>query len=469
MVRKSRARVDPTVRAPGAGEATRFDMSDRKESVFEGKTLDDAVRLGLDALGLSRAEVMITVLEEGSGGFLGLGARPYKVRVMPRPGGPPREPAARGERDRGREGREGRGRRERGRPGAGRGDARGGRGGDRAREGRGEPQRAGRAEGRDEPQRAGRTEGRDEPQRAGRTEGRDEGRGGERDRGREGRGGDRGRERAGREPALAEDAAPRGDAPGEERPPYGEAGGRRRRRGRRGGRGRDDRPMETGPRESGAVAVAPDAPMVHGDEPAMAAALPPREPRERPRRDEGRERPRRDEGREREARPTGPMLPAAELEARAVRATDELLRAMGFEARVTAKADGENVDVTAEVPQGEDLLVGRKGEVRQALQHLLNLTVNRGEGMRYHLQLEINEFWRHREKELEDLARSMADDAVARGGEVMTEYLNAQERRIIHVTLREDPRVKTYAIGDGLIKKLAVAPADAAEESREPS
>ena len=52
-------------------------------SIFEGRTLDDAVRKGLEALGLSRAEVMITMLEEGSSGFLGLGARPYKVRIMP--------------------------------------------------------------------------------------------------------------------------------------------------------------------------------------------------------------------------------------------------------------------------------------------------------------------------------------------------------------------------------------------------
>ena len=214
---------------------------------------------------------------------------------------------------------------------------------------------------------------------------------------------------------------------------------------------------------SGAVAVAPEgavAGFAPAEPPAAMGELgPPREPRERSRRDE-----RGDRG---ESRPTGPVLPAAELEARATRATNELMSAMGFDARVSARAEGDNIDVTAEVSEGEELLTGRKGEVRQALQHLLNLTVNRGEGMRYHLQLEINDFWQRREKELEDLARSMADDAVARGGEVLTEYLNAQERRIIHVTLREDPRVKTYAIGDGLIKKLAVAPADQPEASRE--
>jgi predicted RNA-binding protein Jag len=458
MVRESRARVKPTGSTPGAAEATRFVMAGHKESVFEGKTLDDAVRMGLNALRLSRAEVMITVLEEGSGGFLGLGARPYKVRVMPRPGGPPREPAARGEReDRSRGGRGGRGRRERS----------GSRG-----EGRAEPQRASRGEARDGER--GR-EGRGEPQRAGRNESR----GGDRERGRDGRGE---RDRSGREAGLApaarrDDAGPgqevptsgrEGHLPTPERPAYAEGDGRRRRRGRRGGRGRgEDRPMvEAEAPPAGAVAVAPEgaAPQFTPGEPsaAMGDIRPPREPRERSRSDE-----RGDRGDRGESRPTGPALPAAELEARATRATEELLRAMGFEGRVSARAEGDNVDVTAEVPVGEDLLTGRKGEVRQALQHLLNLTVNRGEGMRYHLQLEINDFWQRREKELEDLARSMADDAVARGGEVLTEYLNAQERRIIHVTLREDARVKTYAIGDGLIKKLAVAPADHPEASRE--
>jgi predicted RNA-binding protein Jag len=450
--------------------------------------------MGLNALGLSRAEVMITVIDEGSGGFLGLGARPYKVRVMPRPGGAPREPAARGEReDRSRGGRGGRGGRDRGERGGSRGGGRG--------EGRGEPQRAGQGDGRGgnrgrdgrpEPARAGRDDGGGEPQRAGR----ETGRGGERGRGADrerGRGGDR--DRAGREPVVA--SSPRGDdaaaerqdrgpgleagGPPRERAPLGEGDGRRRRRGRRGGRGRDEeRPARDLPMESGAVAVAPEAAMSGmpvGDAPAMMdQGRPPREPREarEPREFRGGERGERGDRGDRgdraergESRPTGPVLPAAELEARATRVTDELLRAMGFDAKVSSKADGDNVDVTAEVSQGEELLTGRKGEVRQALQHLLNLTVNRGEGMRYHLQLEINEFWKHRETELEDLARSMADDAVARGGEVLTEYLNAQERRIIHVTLREDPRVKTYAIGDGLIKKLAVAPADQPEASRE--
>ncbi len=154
-----------------------------------------------------------------------------------------------------------------------------------------------------------------------------------------------------------------------------------------------------------------------------------------------------------------------ELAALGGRLAGELFQSMGFEARVSSQAESPNVDVTAEVSDDEELLTGRKGEVRQALQHLLNRMINRGGGSRYHLQLEINDFWQRREEELRGLARQLAEEAFATRSERLTEYLNAQERRIVHVTLRDDARVKTYAIGDGLIKKVAVAPADA-EESK---
>ncbi|HEY2955632.1 MAG TPA: Jag N-terminal domain-containing protein [Candidatus Eisenbacteria bacterium] len=358
-------------------------------SIFEGRTLDDAVRKGLEALGLSRAEVMITMLEEGSGGFLGLGARPYRVRIMPRPGGAIPEPDER---------REG-GRRDRGRP------ERGGR--ERYGERRG---------GRDE--RRGATFS-----------------GPARERTRDERGGGRDRGRVGEAPGRMERGAPAAS----ERPGAGgetealragrdAAGDRRGRRGRRGGRDRGREGTEHRPWSE---------PRPHGAE----------EPRAR----------RPEAG---TAEHSGPALAPGELEAEGKRWAEELLKAMGFEATVTATAEEDRVDVTATVAENEELLTGRKGEVRQALQHVLNRMINRGEGSRYHLQLEINDFWKRREEELKGIAQQLADEAIETQSEAVSEYLNAQERRVIHVTLREDSRVKTYALGSGMIKRLAVAPAD---------
>ena len=157
-----------------------------------------------------------------------------------------------------------------------------------------------------------------------------------------------------------------------------------------------------------------------------------------------------------------PVLSGEELAATSRKVTEELFKAMGFEGKVTATLSGpDKVEVVVEVSDDEELLTGRKGETRQALQHLLNRMVNKGEGSRYHLQLEINDFWKRRESELAEMARDMAERAAATGQEQVSDFLNAQERRIIHVTLREDARVKTYALGDGMIKRLAVAPAHA--------
>ncbi len=473
-----------------------------KGSMFEGKTLDDAVRKGLDTLGMSRAEVMINVVEEGSGGFLGLGARPYKVIIMPRPGGPPRDEE--GERDRERRGR---GRREGGRDGRrGRGEGRG------ERNGRGRRSAEGAREGRE---RSG--EGRSGESRGGEGRG-GEGRRGERRGGERGRGGRRREERPAERSAERTETRPPSPAPAEvagDDANGGDEQRRRRRRGRRGGRGRrgerrgegENQPRENAPAEAhapegpaaapapheppvGFVAVAdaastdvvakvsrpetedvqteavirfeersePADPASAQAEPAAAHAEPAAAPAATPA----------------PATPavaeSRPSEPAAEdhpaLADDAMHWTTELMKAMGFDAKVSAKADGDRVDVTVEVAQQDDLLTGPKGEVRQAMQHLLNRMVNRGQGSRYHLQLEVNDFWQQREDELRTMAADLAGEAIEKNDEVVTEYLNSQERRIVHMTLRDDERVKTYALGTGMIKRVAIAPADFPEGDR---
>jgi spoIIIJ-associated protein len=154
-----------------------------------------------------------------------------------------------------------------------------------------------------------------------------------------------------------------------------------------------------------------------------------------------------------------PDMNTDELSSTSQRLTEELLRAMGFEPRVSVRAEGNRVDVTVEVERDDDLLNGRLGETRQALQHLLNRFLNKGDGSRYHLQLEVNDHWHQRESELAELAHRLAEEAATRQVEVVSDHLNSQERRILHMTLREDSRVKTYSLGMGATKRVAVAPA----------
>jgi spoIIIJ-associated protein len=209
------------------------------------------------------------------------------------------------------------------------------------------------------------------------------------------------------------------------------------------------------------------------DEPVAAAPVAEPEAEAAPRAERSERRDRRDRGdrpareerapREpREPRPEGsssPEMSSEELGATSKQITEELLRKMGFDPKVEVRTEGNRVDVTIEVERDDHLLNGRGGETRLALQHILNRFLNKGDGSRYHLQLEVNDFWEQRENELADIARQLAEQAVTANAEVVGEPMNSMERRIVHMTLREDSRVKTYSLGDGAVKRVAVAPA----------
>jgi len=54
-----------------------------KELEISAKTLEEAIQLALDQLGVSRKEVEVTILKEGKAGVFGLGAEEAKIRVEP--------------------------------------------------------------------------------------------------------------------------------------------------------------------------------------------------------------------------------------------------------------------------------------------------------------------------------------------------------------------------------------------------
>lgn len=53
----------------------------RRQIEQEGKTVEEAMKLGLEAIGLSEAEVTVEIIEREKSGFLGIGSKPAKVKL----------------------------------------------------------------------------------------------------------------------------------------------------------------------------------------------------------------------------------------------------------------------------------------------------------------------------------------------------------------------------------------------------
>lgn len=133
-----------------------------------------------------------------------------------------------------------------------------------------------------------------------------------------------------------------------------------------------------------------------------------------------------------------------------------LVDRMGINTQVQVEVIDQVVHVRVDSAGSDGLLIGRKGETLQAIQHLTTRMVNRDNRRRVQVAVDIGGYRRRRETQLENLAKSLAAKVEGSGQQALTEPLNAAERRIIHITLAGTPSVRTETVGEGLLKKVAV-------------
>ncbi len=108
--------------------------------------------------------------------------------------------------------------------------------------------------------------------------------------------------------------------------------------------------------------------------------------------------------------------------------------------------------------EGQDLgyLIGRKSETLNALQYITSLIVSHKMQQWVPLQIDIQNYRSRRENELRKLARRMADQVLKTGRKQFLEPMPANERRIIHMELRENPDVETESVGEEPNRKVSI-------------
>jgi spoIIIJ-associated protein len=135
-----------------------------------------------------------------------------------------------------------------------------------------------------------------------------------------------------------------------------------------------------------------------------------------------------------------------------------LLDAMGFEARVEVYDAGGFVAVDA-ATDNTALFIGQKGETIDALQYLVNASVNRTRTSRVRIVLDAEGYRQRRVEALQGMAHRSARKALREDRPVELPPMNPAERRVVHLFLRDNPRVTTESEGAGDTRRVLVFPA----------
>ncbi|MBP2072110.1 MULTISPECIES: RNA-binding cell elongation regulator Jag/EloR [Thermoanaerobacterium] len=105
------------------------------------------------------------------------------------------------------------------------------------------------------------------------------------------------------------------------------------------------------------------------------------------------------------------------------------------------------------------LLIGYRGETLDSLQYLTSLVANKKniEGIHKRILLDAENYRAKREKILINLANKIAKKVKQENRSITLEPMNANERRIIHLALQDDPDIETFSEGEEPNRRVTIS------------
>lgn len=146
-----------------------------------------------------------------------------------------------------------------------------------------------------------------------------------------------------------------------------------------------------------------------------------------------------------------PVAPVSALRGKAVAA--RLLEMMDLHITPELSEDFK-INLTG---QDAGIIIGKYGETLKSMEFLLNL-MTRGVDEGERIYLDSDGYRERRELSLQRLALAAARKSVKRGKPTYLEPMTSWERRVIHLTLKDDSSVETKSVGEAPSRKVVVWP-----------
>ena len=110
------------------------------------------------------------------------------------------------------------------------------------------------------------------------------------------------------------------------------------------------------------------------------------------------------------------------------------------------------------ISNGTGLLIGKRGKTLGALQHLVTKILHREVGENVTVIVDTENYRSKRETSLTELAQQLSEKVKKSRRSLTTGPMNAQDRRIIHLALKEDLEVRTKSKGEGNLRRVVIYP-----------
>lgn len=142
----------------------------------------------------------------------------------------------------------------------------------------------------------------------------------------------------------------------------------------------------------------------------------------------------------------------------AVSVVQSILDGFGIDATID-EYEGDEGEIILDIV-GDDLglLIGRHGRTLDSMQVLVSAITNRRLGFRYPVLVDVEGYRNRRRAKLEEMGQRAADRAVRQKAPVKLRPMSALERRVVHMSLRDDARVSTASEGEEPFRAVVVSP-----------
>ena len=127
---------------------------------------------------------------------------------------------------------------------------------------------------------------------------------------------------------------------------------------------------------------------------------------------------------------------------------------------VMCKPEDENPEEIRIEIVGRDSarVIGKKGQVLQALQFLTHRVSNRPGEDRRHILVDAEGYRSRRDDNLASMARKLGKEAVKLGKIITFEPMNPRDRRVVHMALAKFEGVITKSEGEGDDRRVQIIP-----------